>query len=87
MTEPVQSSSLDRTCRISINPERSSSLWWDCARARFDTPEALQPMLEMLGESELLVSPAEAVAIRDWAATVTGWDDAQPPILIEIPKR
>ena len=44
-------------------------------------------MLEILGQSELLVAWAEAVAIRGWAATVTGWDDAEPPILIEIPER
>jgi hypothetical protein len=87
MRGAVQPSSLDRVCRISIDPERSSSVWWDSARARFDAPAALGPMLEFLGQTELLVAPAEAIAIRDWAATVTGWDDAQPPIVIEIPGR
>ncbi|HVM81445.1 MAG TPA: hypothetical protein VMU06_20655 [Stellaceae bacterium] len=83
MTETGQSSSLDRVCRISINPGRSSSLWWDSARARVDAPAALGPMLELLGQSELLVTAAEAKAIREWAGTVTGWNDAEPPIIIE----
>jgi hypothetical protein len=87
MTETDRPSSLDRICRISINPERSSSLWWDSARARVDAPAALGPMLELLGQSQLLVTPADAKAILEWAATVTGWDAAEPPIIIETSGR
>ena len=86
MTEIGHSSPFDRTCRISLNQERSSSVWWDYARARFDAPAALRPMLEVLGATELLVTRADAAAIRDWAATVLDWDDAQPPIFIEMPR-
>ncbi len=74
-------------CRISMNPERSSSVWWDYARARFDAPASLRPMLDPFGESELYVTRAQAVAIRDWAAAVPDWDDAQPPIIVEVRNR
>lgn len=74
----------DRMCRVSINAERSSALWWDFARARFDAPAALRPFF---GEGELSVTEAEAIAIREWAVAVPDWDDAQPPIVIEIPNR
>lgn len=86
MAETGNSSSFDRKCRVSMNPERSSSLWWDYARARFDAPASLRPMLDLFGESELHVTPADAIAIRDWAVTVLDWDDAQPPIFIEMPR-
>jgi hypothetical protein len=69
--------------RITINPERVSSLWWDFARARFDAPAALAPMLEPLGVEELFVAAEEGAAIRSWAATVPDWDETLPPLLIE----
>lgn len=86
MAETGNSTS-DRMCRVSVNPERSSALWWDFARARFDAPAALRPMLDFFGEGELSVTEAEAIAIREWAVAVPDWDDAQPPIVIEIPNR
>lgn len=71
------------SCRIKINPERVSSVWWDFARARFDAPAALAPMLEPLGLEELFVTAGEGAAIRTWAAAVPDWDETRPPLLIE----
>lgn len=71
------------TWRIKINPERISSVWWDFARARFDAPAVLAPMLEPLGIEELYVAADEGAAIRAWAATVPDWDEIEPPLLIE----
>ncbi len=73
-----------KTCRISVNPERRSSVWWDYARARFDAPTALGPMLVFFGAQEVCVDPGDAIAIRTWAAKVPDWDDAEPPLLITV---
>ncbi len=75
---------LAQSWRIKINPERVSSVWWDFARARFDAPAALAPMLEPLGIEELYVAAEEGAAIRAWAATVPDWDETRPPLLIEM---
>ncbi len=83
----TDNSASDRICRVSMNPERSSSLWWDYARARFDAPPALRPMLDLFCAGELYVTRGEAIAIRDWAVTVPDWDDGRPPIIIEVPER
>ena len=66
-----------------MNPDGRHSLWWDYARARWDAPCALVPLLGPLGAEELYVSAANAALIRAWAALVPEWDDAQPAILIE----
>lgn len=77
-------SSTAQSWRITINPERVSSVWWDFARARFDVPAALGPMLEPLGVVELFVAAEEGAAILTWAATVPDWDETRPPLLIEM---
>lgn len=69
--------------RITLDPDRISSVWWDEAKARFDAPPALQPMLDTFAIEELYVTPAEGAAILAWAATLADWDESRPPLLIE----
>jgi hypothetical protein len=73
----------DMAWRITLNPERISSLWWDAAKTRIDAPAALQPMLAPFAAEELLVSAADGAAILAWAATLPGWDEGRPPLIIE----
>ena len=72
------------TWRISVNPAHRSSVWWDYARARYDAPESLAPLLEFFGAQAICVDAADAAAIRVWATQVPEWDDEEPPILIGI---
>jgi len=68
--------------RISVNPRKRSAVWWDYARASFDAPSFLRPMLDVFGPTELSVTEKEAEAVRAWAITVIDWDEEEPPILI-----
>jgi len=74
----------DNAYRIRKNPDGRHSVWWDYARARWDAPAALAPLLEPLGPEELRLGAADAALIRAWVARLPEWDDAQPPLLIEI---
>lgn len=69
--------------RITPNPDRIASVWWDEAKARFDAPPALRPMLDPFATEELYVNPDEGAAILAWAATLADWDEARPALLIE----
>lgn len=79
------STSPEKTYRVSVNPDHRSSTWWDYARARFDAPASLAPLLAVFGADEVRVDTDDAVVIRRWAARVPGWDDEEPPILIGNP--
>lgn len=79
------STSPEKTCRVSVNPNRRSSIWWDYARARFDAPASLAPLLAFFGAEEVRVDADDVGAIRSWAARVPDWDDEEPPILIGNP--
>ncbi len=69
--------------RIALNPERVASIWWDAAKARFDAPPALRPMLDPFAAEELYVTAEEGAAILAWAARLPDWDESRPPLLIE----
>lgn len=73
-----------KICRISVNPERRHALWWDDARARFDAPTSLSPLLAFFGEEEISVDASEAEKIRAWAESLPDWDTDRPPIFITI---
>ncbi len=69
--------------RIRINPERTAAIWWDEARLSRNAPAAVLPLLEVLGAEEVAVTSTEAAAVRLWGASLPGWDDGSPPLLIE----
>jgi hypothetical protein len=44
---------------------------------------AVRPLLELLGPQEIAVTSTEATAIGLWGASLSGWNDGSPPLLIE----
>jgi hypothetical protein len=69
--------------RITLNPERMASIWWDAAKTRFDAPPALKPMLDPFAAVELDVTPEDGAAILAWASRLPDWDEGQPPLLVD----
>ncbi len=69
--------------RITINPDRRSSTWWDNARASPHAPQPIVPMLEVFGPEAIEVSDRDAAAIFTWAASLIDWDPSAPQLLIE----
>ncbi len=69
--------------RITINPDRRSSTWWDMARASPHIPQPMVPMLQVFGPQAIEVSDYEAAAIFTWAASLIDWDPSAPQLLIE----
>jgi hypothetical protein len=71
------------SCRILANPEHLASTWWDYARANYQAPAVIRPMLEILGPLEIHVSAADGNAVQDWARAIPDWDDTAPPLLFD----
>jgi hypothetical protein len=70
-------------CRVRVNPERTAAVWWDEAWLSRNAPVAVLPLLELLGPEEIAVTSTEAAAIGLWGASLSGWNDGNPPLLIE----
>ena len=59
-------------------PRRRGSEWWDWARASHTSPTALQALLVPMPPEDVRVSEAEAADIAAWAASLPGWEAADP---------
>lgn len=81
------------TFRVLLRGPRES-WWWDHVRSvlddpteRNEIPETVHPLLLGSGVRTTALSREEAVAIRDWAETLPGWEEEPGLQLLRHPSQ
>jgi hypothetical protein len=69
---------------LRVCTKASAPAWWSAARNRSDVPAAISALLG--GRTRVELTAEEAARALDWAASVGGWDAADPkPVFVYLP--